>query len=55
MVELLAVLGVLALPVAVLTGVGERRRGGRWPAVALAVIAWPAAWTIWYVRDERRS
>ncbi len=45
------VLGALLLGLAVLTGVGSRRRGAR-PAVAvLSAIGFPATWVVWYVRD----
>ena len=46
-------LAAVPLALAVLTGLGEHRRSGRvWLAV-LAGFAFPIAWIVWYVKDER--
>lgn len=37
---------------AVLTGVGERRRGGRAGVAVAAGAFFPIAWIVWYARDE---
>ena len=41
--------------VAVVTGVGSRRRGAGWAVTALGAIFFPVAWVVWYVRDPRIS
>lgn len=48
---LAAVAVVLVVPAA-LTEMGQRRRGSG-PAVALVAGAFPIAWAVWYVADER--
>lgn len=49
---MLTVLVVVLGAPAVLTGLGQRRRG-RGPAVALlAAVFFPVAWAVWYVADE---
>ena len=51
----LAVVCLVLLGVMTLTALGSRRRG---TGLALAVVAgacFPATWTAWYVRDERRA
>ncbi|TIC83868.1 hypothetical protein E8D34_15000 [Nocardioides sp. GY 10113] len=50
-VALLAVAPCVLL--ALLTGLGQRRRGTSGPLVALAGLAFPVTWLIWYLRDER--
>lgn len=51
-VALAAALLVL-LGLALLTGTGQRRRGGPWPAALAAGLIFPLAWLVWYVRDEQ--
>jgi hypothetical protein len=46
------VLGVLWAPFALLTGLGERRRGARTRVAVPAGLAFPLTWTVWYVRDQ---
>lgn len=41
------------LLLAVLTAIGERRRGAPLPIVVVAGIFFPVTWVTWYVRDER--
>lgn len=56
MVLLVAVvaLGVLvAVALAVSTGMGARRRGAGWPLAVVSGLAFPVTWTVWYLRDER--
>lgn len=48
---LVLVLGLLAL--ALLTGVGERRRGAGGALVIVAGLFFPLAWLVWYLRDEQ--
>jgi hypothetical protein len=48
-------LGVLVGPVlalSVLTALGAHRRGQTIPLSMLVGLLFPAAWTVWYVRDE---
>ena len=40
---------------AVLTGLGQRRRGARPLTVAMAGMFFPVAWVGWYVRDRRHD
>jgi len=44
---------LVLLGLAVLTGTGQRRRGGPWPAALAAGLLFPLAWLVWYVRDEQ--
>lgn len=44
---------VPALALAVLTGLGEHRRGASLPVVLGAGLLFPLAWVSWYVRDRR--
>ncbi len=44
--------GVLLAPVT-LTAVGARRRGQPWHIALVSAVLFPAAWTLWYVADER--
>ena len=46
-------LGVGALVLAVLTGLGEHRRGASLPVVVVAGLFFPVTWFAWYFRDER--
>ena len=43
---------VLAGPCA-LTTAGGRRRGFGWALAAISGLAFPIAWTVWYLRDEQ--
>jgi hypothetical protein len=43
---------VVVLALAVLTGLGEHRRGGRAATVLAAGLLFPLAWLVWYVHDE---
>ncbi|MBM7515205.1 hypothetical protein [Nocardioides nitrophenolicus] len=45
--------GAVLLLFGALTGLGERRRGGSAPVVALAALVFPVAWAVWHLRDER--
>lgn len=45
-------LAVLVLPLAVLTGIGARRRGRGIPQAVLAGLLFPVTWAAWYVSDE---
>lgn len=45
--------GIVAL--AVLTALGEHRRGGRLGVAVLAGLFFPVAWMVWYSRDELRG
>lgn len=49
---LFAVLAAPVVAVAVLTGVGSRRRGAPWPLAAVSGALFPVTWVVWYVRDE---
>lgn len=44
----LGLVGILAL----LTSIGQRRRGRGLASAAVAGIFFPVTWTVWYVRDE---
>ncbi|GAA3520241.1 hypothetical protein [Nocardioides daeguensis] len=44
-------LGLLAL--ALLTGIGERRRGAGGAVVVVAGLFFPLAWLVWHLRDEQ--
>lgn len=50
---LAAVAFVVAL--AILTAIGERRRGGRLAVVLLAGVFFPVAWIAWYRRDAMHA
>jgi hypothetical protein len=53
-VALLPVLaGAGALALAVLTGLGEHRRGASLPVDLVAGLFFPITWFAWYFRDER--
>ncbi|MXG88602.1 hypothetical protein [Nocardioides flavescens] len=43
---------LVVLLLAVLTGLGEHRRGARASTVFVAALLFPLAWLVWYVRDE---
>lgn len=45
------VFGLLSL--ALLTALGERRRGAGGVVVTLAGLFFPVAWLAWYLKDER--
>ncbi len=47
------VLGAGLLWLAVLTGLGEHRRGASAPLVALAGLFFPITWLVWYLKDEQ--
>ncbi|MFC7503353.1 hypothetical protein ACOACQ_00505 [Nocardioides sp. CPCC 206347] len=47
-----AVLGVVALSLMILTGIGEHRRGAGAPLVVLAGAFFPIAWVGWYLKDD---
>ncbi len=49
----LCVLGAVAVPLALLTGLGAARRGGSRPLVVLSGLLFPVTWVVWYLRDER--
>lgn len=53
LIAVVAVLGTFLLALAVLTGLGEHRRGARVPVVLVAGAFVPIAWLAWYLRDER--
>ena len=49
------VIVVVALPLPVLmllTMLGSRRRGVRWPLAVGAGLMFPVTWVVWYVLDE---
>lgn len=46
-------LAVPVLALAVLTALGEHRRGASLPVVVSAGVFFPLAWVSWYVRDRR--
>lgn len=48
-------LTIVYLVVAVLTGLGQRRRTAATVQAWAAGCGWPLAWVIWYVRDSRRA
>lgn len=50
---LIVVLVVLALPLAVLTGIGARKRGVAISLALLAGLFFPVTWTVWYLLDEQ--
>ncbi len=41
------------LALGLLSAIGQRRRGGRWWHLLLALVLWPGAWTVWYLVDGR--
>ena len=45
---------VLPLSLALLTALGEWRRGAHSVVVPLAGLLFPVTWLVWYVRDELR-
>jgi hypothetical protein len=45
--------GAGALALAVLTGLGEHRRGASLPVDLVAGLFFPITWFAWYFRDER--
>ena len=53
LVALIAVSPVVGL--AILTGLGQRRRGVRPLTVAMAGVFFPVTWVGWYVRDRRHD
>lgn len=48
-----AVIGSAYLGVAALTATGQRRRSSSRAHVVMAGLAWPVAWAVWYVQDNR--
>lgn len=52
LVPVVLALAVLALALAVLTGLGDRRRGHALPHALAAALLFPATWAAWYVVDE---
>jgi hypothetical protein len=46
------VVALVWLPFAVLTGLGEHRRGARTVVAVPAGLGFPLTWVVWYVRDE---
>jgi hypothetical protein len=52
MIVVLLLVALVWLPFAVLTGLGEHRRGARTVVAVLAGVAFPLTWVVWYVRDE---
>lgn len=55
MLDAVAVTIVLPLIAAlmVLTGLGARRRGAGPPLSVVSGLAFPVAWVVWYLRNER--
>lgn len=51
-VPVLGAAAAVVLALAVLTGLGERRRGGRAWTVLAAGALFPLTWLVWYVCDE---
>lgn len=49
---MLLIASATILTLAVLTAMGERRRGGRFPVVVLAGLFVPFAWIVWCMHDE---
>ena len=47
------VIGVVVLPLMVLTASGERRRGHGVLVAIAAGLFFPVTWAAWYLRDER--
>lgn len=50
------VFGLVTSPIwmlAVLTAVGERRRGANRITAAASAVFFPVAWAAWYIRDGR--
>lgn len=47
------VLALLYLALSAVTTLGSRRRGSDWPTAIAEGIAWPGAWLVWFVRDNR--
>ena len=47
-----ALVAAAVVGLAVLTGLGARRRGAGALATVVSGLAFPVAWTLWYVRDE---
>lgn len=47
----LSLLAAAPLALVVLTALGARKRGMRWPVAWLAGMVFPATWAVWYVRD----
>lgn len=45
-------LGMGALSLMYLTGLGEHRRGASTGVVALAAIFFPITWVAWYAKDD---
>lgn len=49
---LVGIVGGFILTVAVLTGVGQRKRGSGVAVCVLAAVAFPGTWIAWYLSDE---
>ncbi len=49
----LALAGAVLLGLALLTGAGQKRRGGSAPVVWASGACFPVTWLVWYFRDER--
>ncbi len=47
------IVGSALLTVMGLTAIGERRRGAGIALTVAAAVAFPIAWAVWYLRDER--
>jgi hypothetical protein len=52
MVVTVVLAAAAVLSFAVLTGLGERRRGARPVVAVLAGLGFPVTWVVWYIRDE---
>ncbi|GAA4689554.1 hypothetical protein [Nocardioides nanhaiensis] len=48
----LMLVAVFVVTLGVLTGVGQRRRGGGVGLCVLAAVCFPLAWAGWYVQDR---
>jgi hypothetical protein len=51
----LTLVGLAVVALMVLTGRGQRQRGGAAGTVLLAGAFFPVTWVVWYVADRRRA
>ncbi|WP_435743783.1 hypothetical protein [Nocardioides sp. SYSU DS0663] len=52
---LLVVAVAAPVSLAVLTGLGSRRRGDGWPLAVLSGVLFPLTWFVWYLRDAAQG
>jgi hypothetical protein len=51
----LSTMALVLVGLAVLTGVGARRRHNNIPLSVVSGLAFPLTWLVWYLRDTRRG